>query len=125
MSLESQLQDASQDFQKLQMTLSKAVDARQQLEAQLSENQLVKKEFAQLTPTNTIYKLMGPVLVEQDQAEAKSNVDTRLDFIQSEIKRVEAQIKEVESKQEAKRSEIIQIQTALQQQQQKVSGPSA
>jgi prefoldin beta subunit len=43
------------------------------------------KEFAQLTEENTVYKLLGPVLVKQDQAEAKSTVDTRLDFIRSEM----------------------------------------
>lgn len=43
------------------------------------------QEFAQLTPNNTVYKLIGPVLVEQEQADAKSNVDTRLDFIRGEM----------------------------------------
>ena len=32
-----------------------------------------------------VYKLIGPVLVEQDQVEAKSNVETRLGFIRSEM----------------------------------------
>lgn len=43
MSLESKLQAASQDFQKLQVDLTHAVEARQQLDAQLSENEQVKK----------------------------------------------------------------------------------
>jgi prefoldin beta subunit len=43
------------------------------------------QEFAQLTPNNTVYKLVGPVLVPQDQAEAKGNVDTRLEFIRGEM----------------------------------------
>ncbi len=105
MSLESRLQEASQEFQKLQIDLTKVVEARQQLDAQLSENESVKKvvkcgniikrnltfyyfnnqEFEQLMPENTIYKLIGPILVQQDQAEAKSNVDTRLAFIQNEM----------------------------------------
>jgi len=38
-----------------------------------------------LTPENIVYKLIGPVLVKQDQAEAKSNVNTRLDFIRGEM----------------------------------------
>jgi len=103
MSLEAKLQQASIEYQKLQADLSKAVEARQRLDAQLSENELVKKEFDQLTPGNAVYKLIGPVLVKQDQVEAKSNVETRLDFIRSEIKRVESQIKEVEEKQEKKK----------------------
>lgn len=32
-----------------------------------------------------IYKLVGPVLLKQDRAEAVMNVDKRLEFIQSEM----------------------------------------
>lgn len=66
---------------------------------------------------------MGPVLVKQDQAEAKSNVETRLDFIRSEMlvflcnnhpilksfslsKRVETQLKDIGEKQEKKKLEV-------------------
>ena len=59
MSLEARLQAASSDYQKLQADLSNAVEARQRLDAQLSENELVKKvrninffSFV-LTPTGT------------------------------------------------------------------------
>lgn len=102
MSAEDKLQQASVEFQKLQAELSKVVEARQRLDAQLSENELVKKvgndvfhglrilkvhlkEFERLTSENNVYKLIGPVLVKQDQDEAKSNVNTRLDFIKSEM----------------------------------------
>lgn len=43
MSLQARLQTASADYQKLQTDLSNAVEARQKLDAQLSENELVKK----------------------------------------------------------------------------------
>ena len=43
MSLESKLQDISSEIQKIQVTMSKAVTAREKLEAQLQENELVKK----------------------------------------------------------------------------------
>ncbi|OBZ74720.1 Prefoldin subunit 6 [Grifola frondosa] len=100
----------------MQNDLSTTVETRQRLEAQLSENELVKKEFAQLTSDNTVYKLIGPVLVRQDQAEAKSNVDKRLDFIRGDIKRVEALLKDIDEKSEKKKTEIVEIQAALQQQ---------
>lgn len=32
-----------------------------------------------------MFKLVGPVLVKQDQNEAKQNVNTRLEFIQGEM----------------------------------------
>ncbi|KAI0350476.1 Prefoldin beta-like protein [Trametes cingulata] len=113
--LQERLQTASGEFQKIQAELASAVEARQKLDAQLSENELVKKEFASLTEENTVYKLVGPVLVKQDQAEAKQNVDTRLDFIKSEIKRVEGQLKELGDKSEKKKMELVEIQAALQQ----------
>ncbi|CAL1697409.1 unnamed protein product [Somion occarium] len=113
--LQDRLQAASTDYQKLQNDLSVIVEARQRLDAQLQENELVKKEFQYLTPNNTVYKLIGPVLVQQDQAEAKSNVDKRLEFIQGEIKRVEGQIEEIGERSEKKKLEIVEIQTALQQ----------
>ena len=100
--VQAKLQAASTDFQKLQFDLSNAIEARQRLEAQFSENELVKKvrrtlrtrtrplitaaqEFGSLTPENTVYKLIGPVLVKQDQSDAKANVETRLEFIKSEM----------------------------------------
>ena len=105
LALRQSLQTATEEYQALQIDLSNVVEMRQRLDAQLSENELVKKvrtapycppricprtdepeqEFASLTPANTVYKLVGPVLVQQDQAEAKQNVDTRLDFIRSEM----------------------------------------
>ena len=43
MSLSARLQVASNEYQRLQAELSNAVEARQRLDAQLSENELVKK----------------------------------------------------------------------------------
>jgi prefoldin beta subunit len=43
MSLPARLQAASSEYQKLQTDLSNAVEARQRLDAQLSENELVNK----------------------------------------------------------------------------------
>ncbi|KAG6818035.1 hypothetical protein H0H87_009190 [Tephrocybe sp. NHM501043] len=116
-SLQARLQLVSTEFQKIQGELSSAVEARQRLDAQLSENELVKKEFALLTPENRVFKLVGPVLIKQDQADAKGNIETRLEFIRSEIKRVETQLKDIEGRQEKKKTEIVEIQTALQQHQ--------
>ena len=41
--LQNRLQDLSSEYQKLQGDLSEVVEARQRLDAQLSENELVKK----------------------------------------------------------------------------------
>lgn len=43
------------------------------------------QEFVTLTPQNTVYKLIGPVLVQQDATEAKGTVEKRLEFINGEM----------------------------------------
>jgi prefoldin beta subunit len=43
------------------------------------------QEFAELEDDAKIYKLVGPVLLKQERAEAVMNVDKRLEFIQSEM----------------------------------------
>ncbi|KZS91762.1 Prefoldin [Sistotremastrum niveocremeum HHB9708] len=109
------LQGLSREYQKLQGDLETAVDARQRLDAQLTENEQVKKEFAQLKEHNTVYKLIGPVLVKQEQSSAKANVDNRLEFIRREMKRIEASIVDLEQKSDAKRTELVQLQASIQQ----------
>jgi len=84
-SLQQRLDTATRKYQDLQEELSKNVEARERLGAQQAETQSVKKELATLKATNTVYKLIGPVLVPQEHSEAKSNVEKRLDFISSEI----------------------------------------
>ncbi|THH04324.1 hypothetical protein EW145_g5603 [Phellinidium pouzarii] len=111
---EARLQSATAAYQKLQVELSDTVDARQRLDVQLTETNMVKNEFATLKPVNEVYKLIGPVLVKQDQTEAKANVDKRLSFIKAEIQRIEGQIKDITEKSEKRRMEIVEIQTAHQ-----------
>ncbi|CAG8634871.1 490_t:CDS:2 [Paraglomus brasilianum] len=105
----------AKDFQKLQKgmcflpdfaNLSKAIEARQRLDSQLQENEIVQKEFKLLKEDANIYKLIGPVLVKQDKSEAVSNVDKRLEYIRSEIKRVEGQITDLTQKSEKKKEEV-------------------
>lgn len=89
--------------------------ARQKLETQLTENNIVKEvtrrslslqdklvsglvllvlnkswcvslqELDLLESTNTVYKLIGPVLVKQDLDEAKATVTKRLEYINGEM----------------------------------------
>lgn len=47
--------------------------------------ELVKQEFSTLTPENQVYKLIGPILMKQDQDEAKHNVEKRLEWIEGEM----------------------------------------
>lgn len=43
------------------------------------------QELASLTEQNKVYKLVGPVLMKQEQSEAKHNVDKRLEWINDEM----------------------------------------
>lgn len=46
---------------------------------------LASQELASLTEQNKVYKLVGPVLMKQEQSEAKHNVDKRLEWINDEM----------------------------------------
>ncbi|CAG8645656.1 15553_t:CDS:2, partial [Acaulospora morrowiae] len=74
------------------------------------ENEIVEKEFKLLNDDSNIYKLIGPVLVKQEKSEATLNVSKRLEYIRSEIKRVESQIKDLTEKLEKKKLEVVEIQ---------------
>lgn len=43
-----------------------------------------------------IYKLIGPVLVKQDQYDAKSNVEKRIEYLQKEEERLKKRHEELE-----------------------------
>lgn len=81
--------------------MQETVQSRQKLEAQKQENLGVQKveffdpsiwiltdtqqEFAKLKDEETIYKLIGPVLLKQERVEAESTVKGRLEFIEKEM----------------------------------------
>ncbi|GAB7361264.1 hypothetical protein MBLNU230_g1324t1 [Neophaeotheca triangularis] len=115
MEQQKQLQSLSDEYQSLQTELSTLVTARQKLESQQQENKSVQDEFAGLADDANIYKLVGPVLLKQDTAEAKSTVDGRLQYIETEIKRIETNIKDIQEKSEGKKTDIMRIQSQMQQ----------
>ncbi|KAI4231798.1 MAG: hypothetical protein L6R40_007602, partial [Gallowayella cf. fulva] len=95
--------------------LQTQISTRQRLESQQQENLAVRKEFANLTSSpSTIYKLIGPVLLKQEKAEAESAVEGRLEFIEKEIKRVEKLIGDMQEQSEGKKMEVYQLQMKMQ-----------
>lgn len=106
-------QAANEEFNGLQRKLSEQVNARQQLEVQLQENKIVSEELKLLDGDAKVYKLMGQVLVPQDQPEAEQNVDKRLDFIKGEISKVEKQIQESQKGMESKRAELMELRASI------------
>ncbi|CAO3679199.1 unnamed protein product [Rhizopus microsporus] len=80
LAVEAKLEAESKAFQAIQKELSKVIETRQRLESQQQENELVNKEFEHLDNESNIYKLIGPVLVKQERAEAVTNVKNRLNL---------------------------------------------
>lgn len=57
-----------------------------------------------------IYKLVGPILAKQDVQEAKTNVNKRVEFIEKEIKRMDALETDFQGKVSDRRGNIIRMQ---------------
>lgn len=93
----------------------KNILSRQQLESQLTENNLVKSELDHLGDDATVYKLVGPILVKQDINEAKQNVEKRLDYITMEIKRLEETMADAANKQENQKQAVMRLKNAVSQ----------
>ncbi|XP_065126141.1 prefoldin subunit 6 [Paramisgurnus dabryanus] len=116
--IQKKLQAELEKYQQLQKDVSKSMSARQKLEAQLTENNIVKEELGFLDTQNTVYKLIGPVLVKQDLDEAKATVAKRLEYINGEIQRYETLLKDMEKKSEQHR----EVLSSLQQEYQRAQG---
>ncbi|KAG5486383.1 hypothetical protein CUR178_07698 [Leishmania enriettii] len=86
------------ELQELGDKKGKLIEARRQLGAQKNENELVRDELNKLEPDATVYKLIGPALVPQDQSDAKTIIGNRLDYINGEIKRSDTSIADLDRK---------------------------
>merc|ERR1712126_687344 len=69
-----------------------------QFEAQLSETQVVQSELDLLSDDAVVYKLLGPVLVKQDKEEALTTVKSRSQYMESELKKCEKSLKDIQKK---------------------------
>ncbi|XP_002735724.1 prefoldin subunit 6-like [Saccoglossus kowalevskii] len=117
--LQKQLQDELDKLKNVQKDYQKALANRQQLDSQLNENKIVKDELDILEDDGKVFKLMGPVLVKQDVEEAKQNVGKRIEYISSELKRIEDSIKDLDKKQDTHRESLSKLQQKFQQAQMK------
>ncbi|CAI9623510.1 unnamed protein product [Staurois parvus] len=117
--LQEKLQAEVTKYQQIQKDISTSMSARQKLEAQVTENNIVKEELCLLDDSNMVYKLIGPVLVKQDLDEAKSTVEKRLQYINGESKRYETILKDLEQKSEQQRASLTKLQQEYQRTQMK------
>lgn len=111
--LTDQFEELTLDFSKLQSSLTELAEARSKLETQLQENKIVLEEFDHLSEDSKIFKMTGPVLMPQDYNEAKMNVQKRLEFIETEIKRVEEKIGKEQKNVEDTRNKLLQIKAQM------------
>ncbi|KAL5104869.1 Prefoldin subunit 6 [Taenia crassiceps] len=108
-------------LQEVEGNIQKRLQAYQQLAGQLSENENVEKDLEELTEDNKVFKLIGPVLVEQSLEEARDTVKKRLKFIQDEMKRNDEMMKTMEKERDSHREQIAKLQQRFQQEQTKAA----
>ncbi|XP_022140149.1 prefoldin subunit 6-like [Momordica charantia] len=112
--LQRELEAKANELSKLQKDIAKNHQVRKKYTIQLGENELVLKELDLLNDDANVYKLIGPVLVKQDLAEANANVRKRIDYISAELKRLDSALQDLEEKQNSKRDAILKLQQRIQ-----------
>ena len=68
---------------------------------QLNENDMVKAELDRLSDNDVVYKMVGPVLIKHELAEAKTTVEKRLEFITGDLGKIEANAAQKEQEAQA------------------------
>lgn len=102
----------SNEIKKIEAEYQKVQQGKRSMTEKKNENEMVLNEFNLVNDeeSTTVYKLVGPIMAKQDLAEAKSNVKTRLDYIQKELDRLEHLESEFIGKVEDKRKTILKLQ---------------
>lgn len=117
--IQNKIQLEVDKYKAVQKDYHKALTQRQQLDGQLNENTAVKQELDLLQANAEVFKLIGPVLVKQELQDAKQNVAKRMDYIRSELKRIDDMIASLDKKQDTHRETITKLQQQYQQIQQR------
>ncbi|KAJ3686309.1 hypothetical protein LUZ61_015473 [Rhynchospora tenuis] len=112
--VQRELESEANALSKIQKDISKNHQVRKQYTIQMGENELVLKELELLKEDANVYKLIGPVLVKQDLAEAKANVKKRIEYISAELKRLDGILRDFENKQNSKKESIMKLQQKIQ-----------
>merc|ERR1712226_132379 len=97
-------------YRQLQQQLTKMQSSQSQATTLICENEMVLKELDLLEPEAHVFKLIGPVLVKQELVEVKSNVSKRIEYIKSDMTRLENNLKAKNKEQEELRDKISKLQ---------------
>ncbi|XP_021834225.1 prefoldin subunit 6 [Prunus avium] len=112
--LQRELEAKANDLSKIQKDISKNHQVRKKYTIQLGENELVLKELDLLSEDANVFKLIGPVLVKQDLAEARANVRKRIEYISAELKRLDTTLQDLDGKQNSKKETMLKLQQRAQ-----------
>ena len=85
----------------------------QSYEHKKNENVMVKNELELLEEGDVVYKLIGPILIQQDKSDSKIQVEHRLELINKEISKLDRAYKDNEIKIDNKRKKMQDIQAKL------------
>jgi prefoldin beta subunit len=101
-------------YQDLQGDISKLFQQKTTFLSQFNENTLVKGELDLLEEGTSVYKLVGPALMAVELDESKSNVQKRLEFIETELKKLDNAIAAKQGEQAAIGEEVQKMQREMQ-----------
>ncbi len=102
-------------FKVLQQEITKFRSDLQFVLGQRTENEMVQQELDLIGNDGIVYKRIGPVLLQQEVDEARQTVQKRLEFIQSEIDKMESKIAAKEKEGTEIAVKVQQMQSQLQQ----------
>ena len=78
-----------------------------------TENTIVKKELDLIDEEDVVYKLIGPILVQQETGDAKIQVDSRIEMINKEIHKLEKNYQNNAKKIDDNRKKIVELKNKL------------
>ena len=113
MELYKQYEFLIKENQCIEKEQSKIRVAINNFENKKNENNIVKSELALLDDEDIVYKLIGPILVQQDISDAKLQVDSRIEIINKEIHKLEKNYQTNSKNMETNRQKIADIQAKL------------
>jgi prefoldin beta subunit len=111
------LQLEAQNHQSLEAKAKKLLEPKQKYEVQMLENKAVFDELKLIEDDeeNKVYKQVGPVLLRVPLDEARANVQKRLEFMESKVKGIEAELTAVVTEQQRSRQKFMQLQAMIRQ----------
>ena len=113
MELYKQYEFLIKENQCIEKEQSKIRVAINDFENKKNENNIVKSELALLDDEDVVYKLIGPILVQQETSDAKMQVESRIEIINKEIHKLEKNYQTNSKNMEANRQKISDIQAKL------------